>query len=65
MPTTRWTSNLPREVAGYFRVSRDDAEEIIENFQEVVGQWAKVARATGLSKREQDNMAPAFHLSAK
>ena len=56
---------LAREVAGYFRVSRVDAEEIIENFQEVVGQWAKVARATGLSKREQDNMAPAFHLSAK
>lgn len=56
---------LAREVAGYFRVSRVDAEEIIENSQEVVGQWAKVARATGLSKREQDNMAPAFHLSAK
>ena len=56
---------LAREVAGYFRVSRVDAEEIIENFQEVVGQWAKVARATGLSKREQDNMAPAFPLSAK
>ena len=56
---------LAREVAGYFRVSRVDAEEIIENFQEVVGQWAKVARATGLSKREQDNMASAFHLSAK
>ena len=56
---------LAREVAGYFRVSRVDAEEIIENFQEVVGQWAKVARATGLSKREQDNMAPAFHRSAK
>ena len=56
---------LAREVAGYFRVSRVDAEEIIENFQEVVGQWAKVAHATGLSKREQNNMAPAFHLSAK
>ncbi|MNR60149.1 hypothetical protein D3C85_1815690 [compost metagenome] len=56
---------LAREVAGYFRVSRVDAEEIIENFQEVVSQWPKVASAAGLSKREQNNMAPAFHLSAK
>jgi serine/threonine-protein kinase HipA len=54
---------LAREVAEYFRVSRTDADEIIESFQEVVSQWPKVASAAGLSKREQDNMAPAFRNS--
>jgi len=54
---------LAREVAEYFRVSRADAEEIIEDFREVVSQWPKVASAVGLSRREQDNMAPAFRLS--
>jgi serine/threonine-protein kinase HipA len=56
---------LAREVAEIFRVSRDDAQEIIERFQEVVSQWAKVASAAGLSKREQDNMAPAFRRSGE
>lgn len=51
---------LAREIAAYFRVSRADADEIIEHFQDVVRQWPTVARAAGLSKREQDNMAPAF-----
>ena len=54
---------LAREVAGYFRVSRNDADEIIENYQEAVSQWSNVASALGLSKREKDNMAPAFRLS--
>ena len=54
---------LAREVAEYFRVSRKDADEIIENFQEAVSQWSTVASALGLSKRERDNMAPAFRLS--
>jgi serine/threonine-protein kinase HipA len=54
---------LAREVAEYFRVSRADAEEIIESFKEVVRQWPILASALGLSRREQDNMAPAFRLS--
>ncbi|UZE29892.1 type II toxin-antitoxin system HipA family toxin [Pseudomonas asplenii] len=54
---------LAREVAGYFRVRRDDAEGIISDFQDVVRQWPLVADALGLSKREQDHMAPAFRLA--
>ncbi|MBF6042571.1 MULTISPECIES: type II toxin-antitoxin system HipA family toxin [Pseudomonas] len=54
---------LAREVAEYFRVNRADAEEIIESFQEAVSQWPTLASALGLSRREQDNMAPAFRLS--
>ena len=54
---------LAREVAEYFRVSRVDAENIIESFKQVVSQWSTLASALGLSKREQDNMAPAFRLA--
>ena len=54
---------LAREVAGYFRINRADAESIIDNFKEVVSQWPALAGALGLSKREQDNMAPAFRLA--
>jgi serine/threonine-protein kinase HipA len=54
---------LALEVAEYFRVSRTDAREIIAQFQEAVSQWPVLAGALGLSRREQDNMASAFHLS--
>ncbi|WP_244858254.1 hypothetical protein [Pseudomonas sp. PP3] len=47
----------------YFRINRADAESIIDNFKEVVSQWSTLAGALGLSKREQDNMAPAFRLA--
>jgi serine/threonine-protein kinase HipA len=36
---------LAREVAEYFRVSRADADDIIENFQEVVSQWSTVVNS--------------------
>jgi serine/threonine-protein kinase HipA len=53
---------LARDVAEYFRVSRRDATDIIESFKEVVSQWPTLAGALGLSRHEQDNMAPAFRL---
>ncbi|MEN2397688.1 hypothetical protein [Pseudomonas halotolerans] len=56
---------LALEVAEYFRIGRADAQDIITRFQEVVSQWPVLAGALGLSRREQDNMAPAFHLSHK
>ena len=56
---------LAREVAEYFRVSREDTEEIIERFQEAVSQWPTLAGALGLSRREQERMAPAFQLSSR
>lgn len=55
---------LAREVAGYFRVSRTDAETIIANFKDVVRQWPTLAGALRLSRREQEYMAPAFRLAA-
>ncbi|MDR9753285.1 HipA domain-containing protein [Pseudomonas sp. SZMC_28357] len=56
---------LAREVAEYFRVSREDTEEIIERFQIAVSQWPTLAGALGLSRREQERMAPAFQLSSR
>jgi serine/threonine-protein kinase HipA len=52
---------LAKEVAEYFRVSRSDAKEIIENFQETINEWSALADALGLSRREQDKMVSAFH----
>ncbi|WP_044873012.1 HipA domain-containing protein [Pseudomonas sp. LFM046] len=54
---------LAREVAGYFRVNLREADEIIEEFREIVGQWRTLAGGVGLSAREQDRMADAFRLA--
>ncbi|MFL9876983.1 HipA domain-containing protein [Herbaspirillum rhizosphaerae] len=54
---------LVREVAGYFRVELREADEIIEDFRQVVAQWRTLAGNLGLSGREQDRMADAFRLA--
>ena len=54
---------LVREVAGYFRVELREADEIIDNFRQVVAQWRILAGNLGLSGREQDRMADAFRLA--
>lgn len=54
---------LAREVAGYFRLDLPEADEIIEDFQDIVGQWRTLAQSLGLAAREQDRMADAFRLA--
>lgn len=54
---------LAREVAPYFRLTRAEAEGIIEHCQAVVRQWPTLAKALGLSRREQERMALAFRLA--
>ncbi|MFJ9989190.1 type II toxin-antitoxin system HipA family toxin [Pseudomonas putida] len=54
---------LAREVAGYFRLQRQEADEIINDFRDIVGQWRTLAQGLGLSAREQDRMAEAFRLA--
>lgn len=54
---------LAREVATYFRLDLNEADEIIENFQGIVRQWRTLARELGLPTREQDRMAGAFRLA--
>ncbi|OII58279.1 toxin HipA [Pseudomonas putida] len=54
---------LAREVAGYFRLDLPEADEIIEDFRDIVGQWRTLAQSLGLTAREQDRMADAFRLA--
>lgn len=54
---------LAREVAGYFRVPSNEAEEIIEDFRGTVSQWRTLANGLRLPIREQDRMAGAFRLA--
>ncbi|WP_426386001.1 type II toxin-antitoxin system HipA family toxin [Pseudomonas brassicacearum] len=55
--------DLAMSVAGYFRVSADDARQTIERFQGVVRKWPRVARYLGISSNEQERIAPAFALA--
>ncbi|MFA5243624.1 MAG: HipA domain-containing protein [Sulfuricella sp.] len=55
---------LARSVASYFRVSNNDANEIIENFQGIVSQWPIIASELGISQQEQEDIGVAFRLAA-
>ncbi|BBB64181.1 toxin HipA (plasmid) [Undibacterium sp. KW1] len=55
--------DLARSVAPYFRLSPTEAQEIIENSQEVVRQWPLLATALTIPEREQERMATAFRLA--
>ncbi|AKP92156.1 type II toxin-antitoxin system HipA family toxin [Achromobacter ruhlandii] len=55
---------LTRQIASYFRLPLHEADEIINDFRDVVGQWRTLAQGLGLSAWEQDRMAEAFRLAA-
>jgi serine/threonine-protein kinase HipA len=55
--------DLAREVAVYFRIKAARAEVIIGEIVTVVKTWRKVARQFGISKLEQERMAPAFRIA--
>jgi serine/threonine-protein kinase HipA len=57
--------DLARSVAHYFRVSHNDANDIIEEFRGVVCQWPTIANEIGIPRREQDDIGAAFGLAAK
>lgn len=52
--------NLAKEVAEYFRVKSDRANEIITEVIGAVKNWQNEATAIGISTSEQDRMARAF-----
>lgn len=54
---------LAISVAPYFRVKADDATATVGHCKRIVKQWSKIARGLGMSAREQEQMAPAFHLA--
>ena len=55
--------DLVKEVAEYFRIKPVDADKHIDQVVKAVRQWRKEAGALGISKREQDEMAPAFRIA--
>ena len=56
---------LAKEVAEYFRIKPDRAEEIIQEVIQAVRKWRKESNFLGLPKREQDIMARAFRIADK
>jgi serine/threonine-protein kinase HipA len=52
--------DLAREVAAYVRVDAERADTIVGSVVSAVQAWPDVAKTIGLSRREQDEMAPAF-----
>jgi serine/threonine-protein kinase HipA len=54
---------LAQSVAPYFRVSVEQAEEIISNQIHVVSQWRTIADSLSISHREQQQMEDAFRLA--
>jgi serine/threonine-protein kinase HipA len=53
---------LALEVAEYFRLKRDRANNIISEVVDVVRQWRQEADTLGISVSEQDRMARAFRI---
>ena len=51
---------LAREVAQFFRIQDDRAEEIINEVNSAVRGWKTIAKKFGISRDEQERMAPAF-----
>ena len=56
---------LARSVAHYFRVSVEQAEEIISNQIQVVAQWRTIADSLTIPAREQRQMEAAFRLAVR
>jgi serine/threonine-protein kinase HipA len=54
--------DLALEVAEYFRVKNDKAKSIIDEVTNAVSQWHDVASDMGISRGEQEAMAPAFRV---
>ncbi len=54
---------LAREVAGFFRIKSDRADEIIREVVKATNGWRKVATSLGISAGEQNRMERAFRVA--
>ncbi len=50
-------------MAGYFRVSKRQADAVIDNSRSTVRQWRTIADSLRIPAREQERIAPAFRLA--
>jgi len=53
-------TEVAREAAHYFGVDSDEAKEIIGHTRDIVSGWRSLATEMGISRSEQEIMAPAF-----
>ena len=53
--------DLAREVAGRFRISQAECEEVIANVLQSVKQWSGFGKELGISRAEMIRMESAFH----
>ena len=51
---------LALSIAGFFRLSEEEANEIIEQVTNAIDDWKDVSKKYGISKAEQDRMTNAF-----
>ena len=51
---------LARSVARYFRLNKENAENIIAKVKKAVNDWRKTAKLYNISNSEQDQMTLAF-----
>jgi len=61
---TEASIDLLLEVSDYFRLDRDEAVGVLTEVAKAVNQWRDVATGHGLSRREAENMQPAFERAA-
>jgi serine/threonine-protein kinase HipA len=54
--------DLALEVSEYFRIDKPTANSILEEVTNAVAAWQAVATDVGISRREQEFMAPAFRV---
>lgn len=54
---------LAKEVAEFFRIKQDKADEIIKGIAKVVMGWQKESKLFGISTSEQDKMRNAFRIA--
>ena len=55
--------DLAKNVGEYFRIGEKDMDKIVEEVRVAVRKWRQVAAEIGISRAEQELMAPAFKLS--
>lgn len=52
--------NLTREVSGYFRLSQDETEKIIENTLAITSKWENYSSKYPISREEKEKMSSSF-----
>jgi serine/threonine-protein kinase HipA len=57
--------DLAKSVGSFFHLGKKEMDKIIEEVRIAVGKWRQVAAEIGISRAEQELMAPAFALSIR